>query len=178
MSVTATGIFKQPSMLAILLANSSTWQSLCGASSADDARRFISIDQLDLTTEDSVPRYPHAIAGWQDSDAFGREKQGNLYWVTTGTMTLMIELEVPPDYKKGSEDSHNWFMNQVANIVNEMENLAGQGEPITGETHLNATAFNRTDGPWRVNDDEMEILDPDNYVPKHVMWIVFTVEYV
>jgi hypothetical protein len=58
-----------------------------------------------------------------------------------------------------------------------MEVNAGQGEPVAGETHLDAQAFTRIDGPWEYAEDEIEILDPDSYVQKVVSWIVFTVSW-
>jgi len=177
--VAATGILAQPAKLANLLGASSTWQTLCGVSSMAHAARFVHVYMMDEAkgVDDDTTRWPRAIVSWQDGDTFGSTKVSRDSWMNTGSLTLSLELLVPPTYEKGTADAHNWFMNQVGSIVSEMQAAAGTGEPISGETHLNATEIQRQDGPWHVHDDEMEILDPDNFQTNHVMWIVLRVEY-
>jgi hypothetical protein len=173
MTVTQTGLFKQPQRLAYLLAASSTWQTLCNASTAAAALNRIYVNSADAENTD----YPRAVVGWMDADHFGTRKVARDEWSISGTLSLTIELEVPGEYPKRSSDAHNWFMNQIGAITSEMEALAGLGEPVSGETHLNVTEFARSEGPWEYADDEIEILDPDNYAQTHVFWIVFVVAF-
>lgn len=176
MTVTATGLFNQPQRLAYLLAASATWRSLCGAASATAALEYIKVDKADRA-ESERHNYPCAIVGWLDPDHFGVRKVGIGEWSISGTLTMSLEVEVPAEYPKNSADTHNWFMNQVSAIISEMQALAGAGEPVSGETHLNVTEFARNEGPWEYVDDEVEILDPDNFTQLHVCWIVFTVAF-
>jgi hypothetical protein len=176
MTVTATGLFKQPQRLTYLLAASATWRSLCGVSTSAAALQYIKVDKANPADE-TTPHYPRAICGWMDPDHFGTRKVTRDDWSMSGNLTMSLELEVPTEYPVRSEDAHNWFMNQVGAIISEMQVLAGGGEPVSGETHLNVTEFARNDGPWEYADDEVEVLDPDNYRQLHVFWIVFSVAY-
>lgn len=173
MPVTQTGIFKQPQRLAYLLASSATWKALCGVATDALALPFIHVH----AAQQDPAVFPRSVCGWQDADHLGRRKTTRDDWQLSGTLTMSIELSVPSTYAKRSVDAHNWFMNQVGAIIAEMEVNAGKGEPVTGETHLNVTAFTRIDGPWEYADEEVEVLDPELYSQTHVFWMVFSVEF-
>ena len=173
MTVTQTGIFKQPQRLALLLASSATWKTLCNVLTDTDALPFIHVH---VAKQDPAV-FPRSVIGWQDADHIARRKTARDEWTLTGTLTMSIELSVPGIYAKLSADAHAWFMNQVGAIISEMEVNAGQGQPVTGETHLNVTSFARIDGPWEYADEEVEVLDPESYSQTHVFWMVFSVEF-
>jgi hypothetical protein len=177
MAVVQTGIFRQPQRLAYLLASSATWKTLCSVSTDADALKYIHVRLANEGDGSYAALRPRAICSVQDADHFSRRKTGRDAWSAEGTLTMSIELDIPGTYAAKSEDAHNWFMNQVGAIISELETNAGKGEPVTGETHLNVTSFNRVDGPWEYSEDEVEIVDPSLYTQKTTSWIVFSVTW-
>ena len=177
MALTATGIFSQPDRLEYLVASSSTWQEVCGTTSEATAKNFVHTVVDGSHADDyTMSVYPRAIANWLESDSFSRTRIARTVWGVSGTMTLAFEIEVPPEYSD-LVDAQTWFMNKIGDIISEMEQNSGLGEPVSGETHLNVTAITRLDGPFPQPNTEIDVQDPDMYEQRHIEWIVFTVEY-
>lgn len=174
--ITATGILKPPDMLTYLVASSSTWQSLCGVSTLEEARNYCHLIVYDTDdVEAPIASYPRAIMNYLDADAFSFTRISPGYASHNGTLSLSIELQLPGGYTRPEEET--WFRNKVGDVISEMQANEGQGEPITGETHLNVTGVNRSEGPYYPDDNEVEIQDPELFAQQRIAWVVLTVEY-
>lgn len=171
-----------PDRLARLVAASTTFQQVCAVGTADDALAHIhyplALDRLALS-----PR-PRAIIDPNGTGrSFNDEGLKSLRWMNF--MLLMFEFEVlhesnvlSPLYGIPAEDieytGYGWFTEKVGNIIREMWELAGCGNTVYDESHLNLRSIDFSEGPESYAYEELE-QEPDVYVP-YVWWIELTVE--
>ena len=120
-----------------LLAASATFQTLVGA--ADETAALNSIfcpEALDIT-------YPRAIVH-PNGNMRGR-KVGTALWANEGDASVTIEAEVPASDAGDVQDEMLWFSNRIGAMVSEMQTLAGRGQSVAGESHLNVIRWSQQD---------------------------------
>lgn len=167
MSITATGIYKQPDLMRYLVAASATFQSLVGAADTAQALAYTVAHGVQLS--DVAP--PRCII--ERGEDFNRRQVGTGVWAMETMLVLSFELEIPLSAGAvNREDEHNWFMNQIGAIQSEMEANSGQGEPVAGSTHLNVQEFSLMDGPDYLTAEERETFDPDADAPPQPVWFI------
>lgn len=109
-----------------LLANCTTWQTLCDADDATEAATFI--EYWDWTGEEADIARPTALITWADD--FLREGRGSgrgINFITRGTVVLLLEVGVPEDYADNLRDAMVWWANQVGALEADIESLTGTG---------------------------------------------------
>jgi len=168
-----TGIFSQPYSLKLLVAASSTFQTVVGAANATAALAYIHFPRAE---ESDSPSW--AIVSDEDTP-LRREKKGTGYWADEGSLMLSFDFFVPGDNDDTVESSEEWFLQQAGDIISDMEALAGEGEPVAGQTHLAVLAFVHRDGPWELDTAEFgELPDLDEESAPSRLWHAsFDVEF-
>lgn len=181
MTTVPTGIFAQPYFLKLLVAASTTFQSVVSAADATAALEHIQypdVEEIDGQGNVIHSRFPPRVVINDEVD-FRREKFGTALWSTRGSLRLMFEFFIPPAVAaEGSENAAAWFMTKVGAIMAEMEALAGTGEPVSGHTHLNMVGYSRIVGPFEVQVTERHLPDPDaNEHPQRLWTVIFLVSF-
>lgn len=171
-TITATGIFRQPERLAHLVAGSARFQTVVGAADATEALAFTEWPW----TDESSDTWPRAIIT-QNAD-WRMTQSGTKNWSVQGSLFLVFQFSVPTSAGATTEkDQYHWFMNQIGQIVAEMKVLEGTAEPFPGETHLAIDFISVADGPYKDEESETEVPDPASSSLLPRWWIVLEVGY-
>jgi hypothetical protein len=168
MPETATGIhMKSLDRVQRLLAASATFQDLVGAADADEA--LLSVHCPEATDEDVRP---YAIVG--PAPDWRTRKVGTAMWASEGEAQITIEASVPEAHSESTKDELVYFKNRADGIVTDMQVLAGRGESVPGESHINLIRMTIED-LGRVDVSEL----PHNALGDQtsVWWTVIRVEW-
>ena len=161
MTVTPTGILSTPYLMALLLADCPKWRELTTTSTRAGALEHISIYGSDDLKNDPKPKYaipPRAII--EDPEDYTAELVGTRTWASRGQIPVSIELEIPDSQDIATmEDERNWFANAIGQIQSEMQQLAAQGEGVTGKSHIDVRQIRSLDGPFQLSPEERQPID-------------------
>lgn len=141
--LTPSTVLSRPLVLAAYLVAASTkFQELCSVANAEEARQRVYLEEA----EDSgrAPR-PRAIVGWNDDFSVRREARNS--WDHTGSIVLSIELLPDDAYRDSFADEQVDMCDKFGLILEQMRDLAGQGESFSNMTHLNVNEFVIAAGP-------------------------------
>lgn len=142
--------------LRILLADSTTFRTLTGTADRTAALAFI---HMPLSLDDGTHPPPRATIDPTKGN-YEREQIGIGSYILQAQLPLSFEFEIPDSVTDGLElkdvesESELWFLGKVGPILEEMEALAGTGEGVSGETHLNVIRFTQVEGPEPYAEEE------------------------
>ncbi|KPK72126.1 MAG: hypothetical protein AMJ84_04830 [Acidithiobacillales bacterium SM23_46] len=153
MAVDPTGILGLPLTAgANLFANSSTFQTLVGAESAEEAMTYISLGGLEAA-ETGVEGDGHVIIAHA---AFEPVKIGeggrNLYQIV-GALRCELLAPIPQDYLETVQDAYVWFCNIFGAVLAEVIAQLGTNDALGGGSEITIEAF-----PTRIDPDDVEEL--------------------
>lgn len=152
-----------PERLAVLIADCPRFQSLVGA--ADRTAALARIHIPDAVDNGDHP-LPRAIIN-PNLGRLDRRKVGIGAWVLEGELQISFELDVPSavldgvPYAAVEATSRTYVATEVGEIMDEMEALAGTGEGMPGETHINIESIETIEGPDAYVQEETLVEDPD-----------------
>lgn len=174
---TLTGIFRQPYKLQLLVSESQKFQEITNSANAAEAFRYTRYPHANPDVGDRPPLAiifnDHDRANYQRTNV----SQGSNMWRTTGTLFIQFLLYVPREIisEVNPQDANlnaiRWILNTTGQVMLDIENLSGLGEPIPGETHINIINYSPIQGPERIDpmdagflsleDLESQSLSPD-----------------
>jgi len=135
-SVTATGKFAKPVVdLAGMVAESATFQALCGVSTASAAAEFVHVSSV---AEADIVR-PYALCTF--GEGFQYRRISDLCYRSEGSVNLVLEAVTPEAYAN-EPDASNWFLNVADGIVDDVLALGGDehtGSSVTWPVFHNVT---------------------------------------
>lgn len=103
-----------------LLANCSAFQTWAGAANATAALSSI------VRVADASPSRPFALLSAGDSESQGAEAGGaTTHFALSGTVQLRFEWDIPDDYADDPRGAEIKFLNDLGEILNDLEDLAG-----------------------------------------------------
>jgi len=148
--VAATNEYSLPlSNLKDLLAASTTFQTMVGAGSAEDAKAYIHLVALAVGDIDR----PFALIATGDdwnSNCIGTGSSDS--FITGGTLQLMFEMDISSSYTDSPQNAEFDFMNRIGAIIKEMDNLSGTTSGST--SYIYVSNFNLMDGPARTMEEK------------------------
>lgn len=177
-----TGIFCQPYRLALMVAASSTFQTIVKATTVAEAMRSIHYPDVELYDTQGVLKAESLppLAVISDEAPLTRTRVGTAgFYNSTTNLILEFQFYIPTaTAAEGHQASAAWFMTQTGSILTDMEALARTGTPVSGETHLNLTAYSRIAGPMQFDMGEGILPDPDLNEYSRELWFVnFNMEF-
>lgn len=160
-----TGIMSQWWLAKLLIANSSTFQTLVTAQNLTEALDRVALFRV---KESEFPLSRARLRGPGAGAEWSRERVGVGTWNTECVIPIIFDLEVtaPEDTV---EDQACWWMTQVGAIVKDMENAVNARAQINGEDPLAVEGFALVEGPVPVRPDEVKTDHPLTR-RKHPAW--------
>ncbi len=108
-----------------MIANCATWQTLCDVTTDDDALPFI---KYGVDPQFEGERIMRPLALIRDFDAAsGKNAEG--VWVGSGSLRVLIELDIPADYtaEESEADCWMWFLDTLGKLRDELDVLQATG---------------------------------------------------
>ena len=153
-------------MLAVLVANSSTFRSVVSKATVIKALTKIYYPWHDESGDN--PELPSRAVIVDDSD-FGDENHRKVatgVWKISGSYRLNFDFNIPATERTGRANEFAWFHKQTNNIMKEMRSIAGWGNSgvTSGDgnplAHFNMMNYQRQEGPWEIDPSEDMLPDP------------------
>lgn len=172
MTIVATGIFKHPYILRVMLAECATFQSIVGESTNAAAQTHVALhDTDDLDDEIHTSEFPRAIIvrGDQASEAAGTA----MSFLLSVSLTIHFEFNVPAGQNLVSrEDQEIWFMNQIGAIMSELETVSNNRAAVGGMAPLWLRGHKLTNGPDVIADEERapDLVEPSTPQRREPVW--------
>lgn len=169
-TIAPAGLFRQSYRLSLLVAQSTTFQSVVGAANATLALDHIFYPFADLESAVSAERQlpPRATIVEEDSP-WGRQRKATDRgtWKSSGVLNLNFDFVIPEDVEVlGYRNSFNWMNNKVGEIMLQMEALSGSGQmDADGLDYFYIVGYTKT-GPYELDTGKMEIEDIDDVTKK------------
>lgn len=166
----------QEEMLGVLLAYSSTWQTLLGVSSADDALAKVKQGQA-ADGGDAPVAYPRAVIEEVERE---RSQKATRTFAGRGALLLTIELEPPDDTLNDYDAQRAWFKGQIDAIELDMRNTSSSRATPAGYSvsHFQIKDISWAVEPFLVPDDEQEEQETTADASQRPLWAMqFRVEY-
>ncbi len=168
---------EQLDLLRVLVASSSTFQTLTGSATVAAAKmRVAGHEALDDEYDgEIVTQYPRAIVS--DGGVIQRERQGTGCWGGNGSLFLLFQITTPTD-KVSSLSQREWFVDKASSIMREMEVIADSRAAPSGysTSHLYIHRYRRTAGPNAVPAVDRE--HEESNTPQPPLWeMEFEVEF-
>ena len=150
-------------MLAVLVANSSTFRTVVGATDITTALAKIYYPWANEDEQEGALELPSRAVIVDDSD-FGEEihtKTATGTWKISGSFRLNLDFNIPTAERIGKANEYAWFNQQCREIFKEMRAIAGWGSSGVGNrSQLNMMNYRREEGPWEIAPGEQELPDP------------------
>lgn len=155
-------------MLEVLLAHSSTFQTLVGAANAAAALAYIRQVQAEDTGAAELV-YPRAIVSEIEEES---ELVGTATWRRRGALLLSLEAEIPAASDDTVEMQRDWFLERVRNIQSEMETASASRATPSGysHSHLQVRKCSWAVEPFLVPLADREDVDVEAVVNRQPLW--------
>jgi hypothetical protein len=174
MAITAT--ISQEEMLGVLLAYSSSWQTILGVSSADEALQKIRAYQADDAGDNAVS-YPRVVIEESECE---RMNKATRTLAGRGALLMAFELQAPDDQALTVDDQRRWIVGAIKGVMLDMQTTSSSRSTPTGYSvshfQLKTIAFEVE--PFLVPESEREPQTTDDATPARALWMCqLRVEY-
>lgn len=168
-------------LLALLVANSSTFRAIpdIAAADADEALSRIYYPWAETDSGEIPSRAVISDDADLSRDEWTRVSRGN--WSHRETLALTFDLLIPADVagERCAKQEWAWFLKTVKGILSDMRSLAGTGSSgVNSTTHFNMLDFQKINGSYRADPSEMSPLtDPEKGIPLPFWTVTYEVEH-
>jgi hypothetical protein len=166
----------QEEMLAVLLAYSSTWQTLLDANTVDQALAQVCRGQAADGGDEPV-KYPRAVV---DEIERERNQKATRTFAGRGTLLLTIEAQPPDDTRASYDDQRSWFKEQIDAIELDMRTTSSGRTTPTGYSvsHFQIKTMSWAVDPFLVPEADQEEQETSEDADQRPLWAMqFRVEY-